>query len=304
MREIDARRQYGKLVGVLDLSNPRIGGYEGDSAAQYAHELGAACLGDKDGWLAVIRIYIDESGTHDGSPVVSVGAYAGRLETWPSFIEDWNRAKAPIGVFHSADCAALKGEFEGWTPADRDALVARLLAVLPRYELYGIAMGINLRDLKAELEAAPDLAGAPEAATFFRAPYELSLQWVLHDIIERTEAVGILDEPLAIFHEQNDFYAGAMRAFEFAKRRRQLHIGPMTIAFVEKKDHVPLQAADVLAYEANKRLRDPSRPQRRSIAALGDRISVEGFAKPNMPQMIARLRQIIETRRRRDDGEG
>jgi hypothetical protein len=183
--------------------------------------------------------------------------------------------------------------------------VAGLLAVLPKYELYGIAMGIKLRDLAEAVEAEPDLAGTPEVTTFFEAPYGMSLQWVLLDIIERTEAAGIRKEPLAIFHEQNDFQADALKAFEFVKRRRRHHVGPMTIAFVEKKDHVPLQAADVLAYEANKRLRDPSKPQRRSIAALGDKISVEGFAKPNMPRLIARLRQFTDVRRRGGrDGDG
>jgi hypothetical protein len=58
------------------------------SAAEFAYELGTACLGDRNGLLIMIRVYIDESGTHEGSPVVSVGAYAGRLETWPPFIED------------------------------------------------------------------------------------------------------------------------------------------------------------------------------------------------------------------------
>jgi hypothetical protein len=224
----------------------------------------------------VIRIYIDESGTHDGSPVVAVGAYAGRLETWPAFIKDWNRAKDPIKVFHAADCAAFKGEFEGWEREARDALVARLLAVPAKYELYGIATGINRIDLLEAVEREPDLVGTPELVSMLTASYGMSLIWVLLSLIQRTEAAGIRKEPLAIFHEENDFHAEAMKAFEFVKRRRTTHVGPMSITFVEKKEHVPLQAADVLAYEANKRFRDPSKPQRRSIAALGPNISVEG----------------------------
>jgi hypothetical protein len=30
---------------------------------------------DEDGVVAVLSVYMDESGTHDGSPVVAVGAY-------------------------------------------------------------------------------------------------------------------------------------------------------------------------------------------------------------------------------------
>jgi hypothetical protein len=253
----------------------------------------------------MIRIYVDESGTHDGSPVVTVGAYAGRLETWPAFIDDWNSAKHPIKVFHSTDCAALKGEFAGWTASDRDVLVARLLSVPAKYELYGIAMGINLRDLVEAVTAEPDLTDTPEAAAMFASPYGMSLQWVLMSIIERTEAAGLREEPLALFHEQNSFQGDALKAFDLVKRRRKHHIGPMTIAFCEKDEFVPLQAADVLAYEANKRLRDPSKPQRRSIAALGDNITVEGFAKPNIHKIISGLKVFAERRREGGrDGEG
>jgi hypothetical protein len=283
---------------VLDLSHPRLGGYDSGSAAEYVRELGKACLGDRDGLLVMIRIYIDETGTHDDSPVVAVGAYAGRLETWPAFIEDWSRAKAPINVFHSADCQALEGEFKGWTEKNRDALVARLLAVPARYELYGIAMGINLRDLADAVAADADIADNPYLGAFFGVPYGMSLIWVLLNIIERTEDAGIRHEPLALFHEQNDFHADAMKAFEFVKSRRKRHVGPMTITFCGKDEFVPLQAADVLAYEANKRLRDPSKPQRRSIAALGENITVEGFAKPNIHRIISGLKAFAERRRR------
>jgi len=247
----------------------------------------------------VIQIFIDESGTHVGSAVVAVGAYAGRLETWPAFVEEWNRAKHPIEVFHSADCAALKGEFKGWTEEDRDTLVARLLAVPAKYELYGIAMGINLRDLAEAAQAEPGLVGTEELQAVLSHPYGISLQWVLHNIIERTEAAGIRREPLALFHERNDFQADALSSFALIKRRRQYHVGQMTFTFVEKNAHVPLQAADVLTYEANKRLRDPYKPQRRSIAALGDRISVEGFAKPNMKAFVSGLRRFAEKRRQK-----
>ena len=219
-------------------------------------------------------------------------------DAWPAFIDDWNRAKAPINVFHSADCNAFEGEFKGWKREDRDALVARLLAVPPKYELYGVAAGINLHDLLAAVEQEPDLVGTPELVSMLTGSYGMSLIWVLLRIIELTEAAGIRKEPLAFFHEQNDFQEEALKAFNLVKARRKHHTGPMSIVFDEEKDQVPLQAADVLAYEANKRFRDPSKPQRRSIAALGPNITVEGFAKPNMTRMISSLREFIERTRR------
>lgn len=261
------------------------------STPRFVQDLAHAALADMDGSVVVIRIFVDESGTHDGSPVVTVGAYAGRSEVWKKFTKAWNRAKKPIEVFHATDCAALRGEFEGWTETDRNELVANLLPVLPKFELYGIAMGINLRDYDEALARHPNLK------PMLRSPYGVSFQWAVQNIIERTERNGLLTEPIAIFHEQNDFQEDALKGFEWVKAMRKRHVGSMTLTFAEKSKFVPLQAADVLAYEANKRLRDPRKPQRRSIAAMdptGERITVEGFAKHNMDALVAKLKLMAD----------
>ena len=58
---------------------------------------------------------MDESGTHEGSPVVTVGAYIAKPSKWQAWQKEWNRLKKPIRVVHAADCANQGGEFKGWT---------------------------------------------------------------------------------------------------------------------------------------------------------------------------------------------
>ena len=43
----------------------------------------------------MLKIYMDESGTHDGSPVVTVGAYMARPKEWAGWTTKWNIAKKP-----------------------------------------------------------------------------------------------------------------------------------------------------------------------------------------------------------------
>ena len=90
------------------------------SSAPDVWELSRAVLADQDGVIAVIRSYMDESGIHDNSPVVTVGTYFGRPSQWKLFTKEWNKRKRPIKVFHAADCQNLKGEFEGWDETERD----------------------------------------------------------------------------------------------------------------------------------------------------------------------------------------
>jgi hypothetical protein len=100
---------------------------------------------------------------------------------------------------------------------------------------------------------------------------------------------------LAFFHEPNDFKDDALQTFAAMKEsnpRRRL-----SLAFGTKSQFVPLQAADILAYEANKRLRQPkSQPDRRALTAL----KIEGrgrlkyLDKESLPALIGLMRQIHE----------
>jgi hypothetical protein len=64
---------------------------------------------------------MDETGIHDGAPVVAVAAYVARPVVWRNWTKKWNAAKRPIKVFHATDCANLRGEFEGWSKEQRDS---------------------------------------------------------------------------------------------------------------------------------------------------------------------------------------
>ena len=255
-------------------------------SAQGVLELSRAILAGEDGCVAVIKIYMDESGTHDGSPVVTVGAYFGKPKAWAEFTRKWNFFKRPIRVFHSSDSANLRGEFKGWSPEDRDAIVVHLTRCLRESSLGGMAAGINMRDFNEALSGRPDLVD------LFGSPYITCFQWVVQQIVDLADnAHG--HQTLAFFHEQNDFQVEALKAFEWVRQSRKNHRGDMAIAFGSKERYVPLQAADMLAYEANKRLRDPTKTTvRRSLEALDPdrkRVSIVGYAKPNMPWLVKRL---------------
>jgi hypothetical protein len=233
---------------------------------------------------------MDESGTHAGSDVVTVAAYLGKPREWERFTKAWNVAKRPIAVFHSVDCQNLTGEFRGWDPGERDKLVARLLPTITDHKLLGIAIAINMRDLRAAVSTKPHLL------EFFGSPYGLCFHCVVQQVIETAETVGD-NQSLAFIHETNDFQVEALQAFNEIKASRAKHRGGMTIAFADKSRYVPLQAADVLAYEANKKGRNPHGPtNRRSLEAIAgkDRINIRGFSEINMPWLVSRLETMIE----------
>lgn len=253
--------------------------------ADLVNELCQTFLSDREGWVAVFRAFLDESGTHDKSPVIVVGGYMARPEQWKFFARRWKRVLDPTGikVFHSADCNGFHGEFSGWERAERDALVANLLAIIPDERHIGVAIGLVLRDYDDAL------SGKAHLRDLLGSPYEACFHWCLSTLLAIHRSYES-DEPIAIVHEENQFEAEAKRAYKYLRETYQP--SPLiSLTFGSKREFLPLQAADVLAYEVGKFLLNQGNP-RRSFEALmpeGKRPRIRFYDKVNMPTLLNQL---------------
>lgn len=230
------------------------------TSAQDVFDLSRAILADQEGVIAVLKVYMDESGTHDQSPVLTVGAYVAHPRIWRDWTKAWNIQKKPIDVFHSTDCANLRGEFSGWSSSGRDEYVEALLPIIGKSDLMAFVVGIVMDDYREVREEHPDIIdklGNPYAACF---------QWVVHLIIDGFRRNNIKDR-IAFFHECNDYQGEAINCFGYLKNEWYAD-QILSLAFGSKQDYVPLQAADILAYEGNKRLRDREKADRRAWTAI------------------------------------
>ncbi len=209
-------------------------------------ELSRAALNGQRGRVVVLKVYLDESGIHDGSPVVTVGAYMARPRQWQAFVRRWRAAIRPIKVYHSAEAASLHGEFEGWTSEQVGALCARALPIIPDNVLVGVGIGIHLHHFDDALRPHPDLREA------FGTPYTACLHWVMATLLQ-AKAEQQSAERIAFFYEENDFAAEALATYHHLKENWNPLGAQMSFSFASKEEYPPLQAADVLAYEANKK---------------------------------------------------
>lgn len=254
------------------------------SSAQDVWTLSRLFLAEREGVVAVFKVFLDESGTHDDSTVIAVGAYIGRPQTWRDWTKAWNKAKKPIKVMHAADCQNFKNEFEGWDAERRDAFVRPLLPVIPAHNLIGVVIGIRLEDFQAALANRPDLMEV------FGSPYGACVQWTMTRVMEIL-AEGGKPERIAFVHEVNQYKGEAMKAFEWVKEHHNPLVSPVSLAFGSKEDFVPLQSADILAYEGAKFLRNPGSPRRAWLALDPDKnkIKAQRYGKDNLPFLISVL---------------
>lgn len=259
------------------------------TSARQVWELSRALLADQEGSVAVLKTYLDESGIHDGSPVLTVAAYTAKPKTWREWTRRWNVLKRPVRIYHAADAAALQGEFKDWPKEKMNALAARLLPLIAEADLAGVVVGL---DMVAFQEAIND---HPRLRQLLGTPYTACFHWLVGMII-RTQNRMESTERIAFFHEINDYQGEALQSFTWIKNNVNLEGREITLGFGSKEDYVPLQAADILAFEGNKRLRNPAGPARRAWQALSPktRIHVGAFNRSNMDDLIDFLSGMYE----------
>jgi hypothetical protein len=270
-------------------------------SARIVWELSRLAVADRDGIVGVLKAYLDESGTHDGSPVLTVAAYMARPREWRDWTKKWNVAKRPIKIFHAVDCANFRDEFEGWDETKRNEFVARLLPVIANSDFPGVVVGIHMEEFRRVMRGRDGLK------EIFGTPYAACLQWVIQIIMNF--ALGANSrERIGFVHETNDYQHEALNSFNWIKEHGNKLGTVIGLQFGDKVDYVPLQAADILAYEGNKRLRDPDRRERRAWTALDPdktRIFAAHYGKGNMDGLIDRLEKIRDGRISEIDlGEG
>jgi hypothetical protein len=263
------------------------------ASAQQVWEFSRSFLGGNPGWVIVIKIFMDETNTHDGAQVLAVGAYMSRPVHWRDWTKAWNihkrrvpKGRKPIKVYHATDCAGFHREFDGWCKEERDAYVAQLLPVIPAHKLAGIVIGIDIPTFTKSMRPHP------EVLEMFGTPYAACFQWAVSFLMDFATKYGS-GERMAFVHEINDFKEDALKAFTFVQEFINPRKIPMTIGFGSKDDYPPLQSADVLAYEGAKFMAKPAdRPERRAWTALDPdkkRIFVLRYAKPNMDDLVKRV---------------
>jgi hypothetical protein len=264
------------------------------ASAQQVLDFSRAFLNGHPGWCVVmmLKTFMDETGVHDDAEMVAVSAYICNPKAWRAWTKDWNLHKRrvpvgrnPIEVFHSTDCATYHGEFEGWTKEERDPYVAQLLPVIPAHPLAGIVIGIHLPELERVFRDHADLI------EMFGTPYTACFQWAISIIVDLATERGH-GQRMAFVHEINNYKGECLKAFEYISTYLNPRKIPMTIGFGTKEQYPPLQAADVLAYEGGKFLKNPTGIPRRAWTALDpdkSRIIARRYGKETMPELLRLL---------------
>lgn len=192
----------------------------------------------------MLTAYFDDSGTHAGSHVVVYGGFIARDEVWADLETEWRPLLRHYGLsaFHLAHCEAGDHEFDLWPRAKRDMVLYEFRQLVLNRDIWGISIAVSRADWdELVVGIARNFAGEADEFCARMCIYD-ALQFTTVDETERQVAVVFDDRP----HRSVDILRMARPFLEQGLDGMEL----ASVTFGKMKQIIPLQAADMLAWEA------------------------------------------------------
>ena len=190
--------------------------------------------------------YCDESGHPSDSHIFTLAAVVAPTRQWIKFEEKWKRTlrRYRVSMFHMTDYENRQGEFMGWDQDRRISFIAELASIIKNTMLYAVANSVVVKDWNEII-----------MPLFPRFKYMGPHIFLFHDLIlSITESVKLPEhESIAcVFDENNLVRHSASIYYQCLRIVYHLEDVLTSITFTNKRLIAPLQAADMVAYEAFK----------------------------------------------------
>jgi len=212
----------------------------------------------------MLRAYMDDSGTHNDSPYCLIAGYWGGINQWRQFEHERQRVLRAYNVpeFHAWEYWARDknkervGPYKGWDDTRRKTFLFALLTIIGKYKIYPFAHGVSRSEWnKRSTEERKLLCGGERGnLTAPNNPMFMAFQ----TCVIRTSAYCDPDVAMHFVLDSNqNTDAWASICYVELKRLLARAGDPMAdrlgdLTFSESIRALPLQAADLLAYEAFK----------------------------------------------------
>lgn len=263
----------------------------------------------------MLQCYMDDSGSHDGAQNCLLGGYWGSDRVWREFEWEWKRVLKSEGIeeFHANKFwPRITGErlepYKGWDDKRHHSFIDRLLSVIEGSRITPFVCGV----LDPEWEKVPLIY--KRAATGSSFPLATGKSGDLRPLylafyVAVVKAAGYCKPGMRMhfFVDNSPHLAGRMaqrysdlkKSTEEERDPLRFALGQLTLA--DSKTATPLQAADLLAYEAHRygksRRGDPKAPVRNEYRRALKRIkSIQDFWMfdgPRLLNMQAALDEVL-----------
>jgi hypothetical protein len=200
----------------------------------------------------MLMAYFDDAGTHRMSDIVVMACVIGSEEEWEGFKRAWEAqqlnplpGKPQLRKFHMTACMARTEGFEGYSDAERDAVIKVFRDIILAHPLHGRAIAVSRHDWD-RLIIGPWRIFFGDAESFCVRD---CMDHVLHRAVDNPG-----DKKVTLIFD--DGQEMKRRTLAIAQHKKQWHDGSKEYvaemfgpSFLSVEKFVPLQAADMFAWE-------------------------------------------------------
>jgi len=202
--------------------------------------------------MAMFSLYCDDSGTHAGSPCAVAACLVAPVAQWERFVDDWQRAndKENFGVFHMADFVSRHKQFASseWQEDNkRDRTIKRLISIITTRSTIGF---FNVVDKVAYDEEVPD--NLKEKLTLGHNHYTFAVRMCLAKVLKWRMKYNHKEPIQFVFDRLSKGQGEISSVMQHCLSDgidNGFGIEPSGWSFQDKSRILPLQAADILAWE-------------------------------------------------------
>lgn len=205
--------------------------------------------------IMILQPFADDSGSDPQSHTFVLGGLVATPEEWVSFTADWETAlDGPIKIdyFKMSEAMAFEGQFEkhkGWSETSRNKKIGELVEIITGHLRYGARVSMRHADFRKYIQGIP----LPSRNLTTDLPYMfLFTQFVLMlcEHARRHNADCTFD---FVFDTQTGLDVEAVIWWPylkaFAAQQGVGHYMDAAPRFCDEKKMLPLQAADLFAWE-------------------------------------------------------
>ncbi len=191
-----------------------------------------------------IIAYMDDSGTHLQSSAIVVAGCVALTEHWDAFVPHWSSILADFGVtcHHNVDCVHRHGEYEGWSDQKRLDYFVNLVDAIGEVCWFVVGGGILRKDYD---EVVPQEFKTAIIDPFF-FPFQIGIESLLTVL---TPEIADNEQVAFVFDQQKGLEGRATNSFRILKATRDQQDRLGSIEFRDRREAVPLQAADLIVNE-------------------------------------------------------
>jgi len=215
--------------------------------------LSLVCGLDESLWstrvMAFFHAYVDDSGSHEDSPIFVLAGYLSTVRKWRTFTRRWQDALRRMGLqsFHMSQAEARRGKpYEDWTADQRQENILELGGLAKRFAIGAFGVETSRREFDAILKNREPWPRP--IAKDLRTPYPILCAAIGPALAESCKHNGIDPGHVKIVFSAQSHEKLNRHAIGFAENALA------RCGFVERPEfeysakHAPLQAADMFAW--------------------------------------------------------